>query len=108
MCRLYSSPEKVALGVQLTTRPYATAHRIMLPSKTVSISSTSRSTKTRSPTAGRLSPADQSFNLPKQAQLCCVSVQAQYQAFVRFYGRERHSKRLRSNDHAFWNLLSVG
>jgi len=23
-------------------------------------------------------------------------------------GRERHSKRLRSNDHAFWNLLSAG
>ena len=25
-----------------------------------------------------------SFTLPKQAQLCCVSLQAQYQAFVRF------------------------
>jgi hypothetical protein len=25
-----------------------------------------------------------SFSLPKQAQVCCVSFQAQYQAFVRF------------------------
>jgi hypothetical protein len=25
-----------------------------------------------------------SFRLPKQAQVCCVSFQAQYQAFVRF------------------------
>jgi hypothetical protein len=29
-------------------------------------------------------PANQSFSLPKQARFSCVSLQAQYQAFVRF------------------------
>jgi hypothetical protein len=38
----------------------------------------------RVPNRRHISPADQSFTLPKQAQLCCVYIQAQYQAFVRF------------------------
>ena len=46
---------------------------------------TSRSTKTRSPTAQRTPPACiKSIRLPKQAQVSSVSFQAQYQAFVRF------------------------
>jgi hypothetical protein len=36
------------------------------------------------PNRRRSSPATKSFTLPKQAQLCCVSLQAQYLAFVRF------------------------
>jgi hypothetical protein len=47
-----------------------------------------------------------SFRLPKQAQVSCVSFQAQYQAFVRFCGRKRRSslKPSRSIGPAFWNL----
>jgi len=42
---------------------------------------------TRSPTAGAHRQRTRSFNLPKQAKpiaqgFCCVSLQAQYQAFV--------------------------
>ena len=44
----------------------------------------SRSTKTRSPPASIHCQRTHSYRLPKQAQLCCVSLQAQYQAFVRF------------------------
>src|SRR3954452_1332106 len=84
MCRLYSSPEELLGFSQPATRHALVAHRIMQPSKTVSNSSTSRSTKTRSPTAGAYRPRNQSFNLPKQVQLCCVNLQAQNQAFVRF------------------------
>jgi len=36
------------------------------------------------PTRQRISPANPSFGLPKQAQFSCIGLQAQYQAFVRF------------------------
>jgi hypothetical protein len=36
------------------------------------------------PTRQRISPANPSLSLPKQAQFSCVDPQAQYQAFVRF------------------------
>jgi hypothetical protein len=45
---------------------------------------TSRSTKTRSPTAAATAGCIKPFRLPKQAQVSRVSFQAQYQAFVRF------------------------
>jgi hypothetical protein len=38
----------------------------------------------RVPQPPAFTAGDKSFTLPKQAQLCCVSLQAQYQAFVRF------------------------
>jgi hypothetical protein len=38
----------------------------------------------RVPQPPALIAGDQSFTLPKQAKLCCVSLQAQYQAFIRF------------------------
>jgi hypothetical protein len=38
----------------------------------------------RVPQPPALIAGEKSFTLPKQAQLCCVSLQAQYQAFVRF------------------------
>ena len=52
--------------------------------------------------AGRI----KSFRLPKQAQVSCVSFQAQYQAFVRFAVKScaASKKPSRSNGPAFWNL----
>jgi hypothetical protein len=38
----------------------------------------------RVPQPPALIAGEQSFTLPKQAKLCCVGLQAQYQAFVRF------------------------
>jgi hypothetical protein len=47
---------------------------------------------------------DQSFNLPKQAQLCCVSLQAQYQAFVRFAVESSTASAIALiKTFAFWN-----
>jgi len=40
--------------------------------------------KRRVPQPPTLIAGDQLVTLPKQAKLCCVSLQAQYQAFVRF------------------------
>ena len=88
-------------------RPRFVAHRIMQPSKSVSISSTSRSTKTRSPTAGAyrrgpiIQPAETSPALMRRFS-------SAISGFRSLCGRERHSQRLRSNDPAFWNLLSAG
>ena len=45
-----------------------------------------------------------SFCLPKQAQLCCVSLQAQYQAFVHFAVGEQRS----SNGHRAQQDLRLG
>ena len=53
----------------------------------------SRSTKTRSPPASIHSQRTHSFCLPKQALVSCVSLRAQYQAFVHFaVGKQRTSK----------------
>jgi hypothetical protein len=51
----------------------------------------SRSTKTRSPPASIDRQRTHSFRLPKQAQLSCVSLQAQYQAFVHVAVGEQRS-----------------
>jgi hypothetical protein len=48
--------------------------------------------KTRSPLASIYCQRTHSFRLPKQAQLSCVTVQAQYQAFVHVaVGKQRSS-----------------
>ena len=45
------------------------------------------------------------ISLPKQAQLCCVSLQAQYQAFVRFAVTSGAAlQAIALNRPAFWNL----
>jgi hypothetical protein len=47
---------------------------------------------------------DKSFTLPKQAQLCCVSLQAQYQAFVRFAVESGTASAIAlKRPFAFWN-----
>jgi hypothetical protein len=58
----------------------------------------------RVPQPPTLIAGDQSFTLPKQAQLCCVSLQAQYQAFVRFaVERCTASAIALKRPFAFWN-----
>ena len=58
----------------------------------------------RVPQAQALIAGDQSFTLPKQAQLCCVSVQAQYQAFVRFAVESCTASAIAlKQTFAFWN-----
>jgi hypothetical protein len=59
-------------------------HRITVLPNTLPISSTFAFNKRRVPQPPAVIAGDQSFTLPKQAKLCCVSLQAQYQAFVRF------------------------
>jgi hypothetical protein len=70
---------------------------------------------TRSPTAGAHRQRTKSFTLTRQAGsiaagslaqgFCCVSLQAQFKAFV--HVAVESSTRLRSNRPAFWNL-SIG
>lgn len=99
MCRLYSSPKKVSwisevLGFQKLSRSpsglpvhgaaCAGVHRITAPSEIMPISPTFAFNKDAFPNRRHPSPATNHSPLPKQAQLCCVSFQAQYQAFVRF------------------------
>jgi hypothetical protein len=79
----------------------------------------SRSTRTRSPTAGvhrQRTNHSACQNTPKnrtrsgvtifRETVCCVSLQAQYQAFVRFAVRAAQLGLLRSIGPAFWNLYS--
>ena len=50
---------------------------------------------------------ESSFSLPIQALLCCVGIQAQYQAFVRFAALRAGAafcQPSRSTGPAFWNL----
>ena len=123
MSCLYSSPEFTNLGKLLTLhcRCHGVVVMVASPDQAAHI------TRTESPrrfnsrqilpyvavnkdafpsspacAAGRI----KSFRLPKQAQVSCVSFQAQYQAFVRFCGRKRRSslKPSRPIGPAFWNL----
>ena len=67
----------------------------------------SRSTKTRSPTAQRIPPAASSHSAcQNKHKVSRVSLQAQYQAFVRSCGRKQRSslKPSRSIGPASWNL----
>jgi len=49
-----------------------------------------------------------SFTLPKQAQLCCVCLQAQYQAFIGFMVESSTASAIALNSTCFWNLSPGG
>jgi len=80
------------------------ARRFAEPIQTQPISPTLAFNKRRVPQAQALIAGDQSFTLPKQAKLCCVSVQAQYQAFVRFAVESCTASAIAlKQTFAFWN-----
>ena len=86
MCRLYSSPKSSVCFTCSAARVHA--HRIAVRPNALPIRHRRfrqrRVQQRRVPQPPACIAGDQSFTLPKQAQLCCVILQAQYQAFVRF------------------------
>jgi len=89
MCRLYSSPNKL-LGssksvwiARLWQRAGSRTPNHGAAGNPDAFANI-RVQQRRVPQPPALIAGDQSFTLSKQAQLCCVSLQAQYQAFVRF------------------------
>jgi hypothetical protein len=68
------------------------AHRAQERIEPCRCSSTVAFNKDASPPAGVHCQRTHSYRLPKQALLCCVSLQAQYQAFVHVaVGKQRTS-----------------
>jgi hypothetical protein len=66
------------MAIQLrSNRHVPTTHLILMQVPFVSMASTVAFSKDAFPTAGSL-PANPSFSLPKQAQISCVSRQAQF------------------------------
>jgi len=86
------------MGPHLSRAPRARADR------TLPMFVDRRVQQRRVPQPPALIAGDQSFTLPKQAQLCCVSLQAQYQAFVRFAVESCTASAIAlKQTFAFWN-----
>jgi hypothetical protein len=82
MSCLYSSPGfAVVIVIRCGTRD---AHRIAVHFKSASNFAVRRVQQRRVPQLPAHCQPDQSFSLPKQAQVFSHEFQAQYQAFVRF------------------------
>src|ERR1043166_8449178 len=110
MCRLYSSPKKltcvaevrfqIARSWRATASPAPNHGAVRSHADFANI----RVQQRRVPQPPASIAGDKSFTLPKQAQLCCVSLQAQYQAFVRFAVESSTASAIALiKTFAFWN-----